>query len=176
MPVEESLTIAGRGTVLTGKVERGELFSGQDVEIIGSLTYKTLCTGLEMYQKVLESAQAGENVGVLVRGVPYKKIKRGFVVAKPLTCQAHDCIIVRCYILSGDEGGRRYGFKSGYSPQFYFRTSNVTGYVRLKDDDDMVTPGEDAEFKVELISKVVIEKGLRFAIREGTKTVGAGIV
>jgi len=111
MPVEESLTIAGRGTVLTGKVERGELRSGEEVEIIGDKTYKTLCTGLEMYQKVLESAQAGENVGVLVRGIPYKKIKRGFVVAKPQTCKTHDCFVAKCYILSKEEGGRSNGFK-----------------------------------------------------------------
>jgi len=178
MSVEESLTITGRGTVLTGKVERGRIKVGEMVEIMGTSDdyYKTLCTGLEMYLKIMDYAEAGENVGILVRGVPYKKIKRGFVVAEPGTCKPWVGFEAKCVILSREEGGRRGPFGRNYKPQFFFRTTNVTGKVILGPDLYEVHPGEDVIINVVLMRSVVLEEGLRFAIREGTRTVGAGFI
>ena len=177
MPVEDVFTITGRGTVATGRVERGKITVNEEVEIVGLReTRKTVATGLEMHRKILQEAMAGDNVGVLLRGVARDEIERGQVIAKPGTITPHTKFEASAYILKKDEGGRHTGFFSGYRPQFYFRTTDVTGVVTLPEGVEMVMPGDNVEFSVELIKPIALEEGLRFAIREGGRTVGAGVV
>jgi elongation factor Tu len=177
MPVEDVFTITGRGTVATGRVERGKITVNEEVEIVGLRpTRKTVATGLEMHRKILQEAIAGDNVGILLRGVARDEIERGQVIAKPGTITPHTKFEASVYILKKDEGGRHTGFFSGYRPQFYFRTTDVTGVVTLPEGVEMVMPGDNVEFSVELIKPIALEEGLRFAIREGGRTVGAGVV
>ena len=177
MPVEDVFTISGRGTVATGRVERGVAKVGDEVEIVGIKdTSKSTITGLEMFRKQLDEAEAGDNVGVLLRGVDRDGIERGQVLAKPGTIKPHTKFAGEVYILTKEEGGRHTPFFKGYRPQFYFRTTDVTGTIELPADVEMVMPGENITMKVELITPIAIEKGLRFAIREGGRTVGSGIV
>jgi elongation factor Tu len=177
MAIEDIFTISGRGTVATGRVERGMVKVGEEVEIIGIRdTRKTVVTGVEMFNKLLDQGQAGDNIGVLLRGVERKEIERGQVLAKPGSITPHMKFKSTVYALSQEEGGRHSPFFSGYRPQFYFRTTDVTGSVKLPDDKQMVMPGDTVQLDVELISTIAIEKGLRFAIREGGRTVGAGAV
>ena len=177
MPVEDVFTISGRGTVATGRVERGVAKVGDEVEIVGIKdTSKSTITGLEMFRKQLDEAEAGDNVGVLLRGVDRDGIERGQVLAKPGTIKPHTKFAGEVYILTKEEGGRHTPFFKGYRPQFYFRTTDVTGTIELPADVEMVMPGENITIKVELITPIAIEKGLRFAIREGGRTVGSGIV
>ncbi len=177
MPVEDVFTITGRGTVATGRVERGKITVNEEVEIVGLRpTRKTVATGLEMHRKILQEAIAGDNVGVLLRGVARDEIERGQVIAKPGTITPHTKFEASVYILKKDEGGRHTGFFTGYRPQFYFRTTDVTGVVTLPEGIEMVMPGDNVEFTVELIKPIALEEGLRFAIREGGRTVGAGVV
>ena len=177
MPVEDVFSISGRGTVVTGRVERGVITVGEEVEIIGIRpTTKTTCTGVEMFRKVLDQGQAGDNVGVLLRGTKREEVERGQVVAKPGSITPHRKFKGEVYVLSKEEGGRHTPFFTGYRPQFYFRTTDVTGVVTLQEGVDMVMPGYNATFNIELIHPIAMEKGLRFAIREGGRTVGAGVV
>ncbi|SHF09662.1 translation elongation factor 1A (EF-1A/EF-Tu) [Seinonella peptonophila] len=177
MPVEDVFTITGRGTVATGRVERGVINSGEEVEIVGlGETRKTVCTGVEMFRKILDTAQAGDNIGALLRGVERKDIQRGQVLAKPGTVNPHTKFKTQVYILSKEEGGRHTPFFNGYRPQFYFRTTDVTGVINLPGDVDMVVPGDTIEMEVELIAPIAIEEGTRLTIREGGRTVGAGAV
>ncbi|MDD4730325.1 MAG: elongation factor Tu [Desulfovibrio sp.] len=177
MPIEDVFSISGRGTVVTGRVERGIITVGDEVAIIGIKdTTKTTCTGVEMFRKVLDQGQAGDNVGILVRGVKREDVERGQVLAKPGSITPHTKFKAQVYVLSKDEGGRHTPFFSGYRPQFYFRTTDVTGVVTLEEGVEMVMPGDNAVFNVELIAPIAMEKGLRFAIREGGRTVGAGAV
>jgi elongation factor Tu len=178
MPVEDVFSIAGRGTVVTGRVERGTLRPGEEVEIVGFSMEprKTVVTSIEMFRKVLDEAQPGDNVGLLLRGVDKREVRRGHVVAKPGSIKPHTKFRAQVYVLSKEEGGRHTPFTSGYRPQFYFRTTDVTGVIQLPPDIQMVMPGDNVEFDVELIYPVALEEGLRFAIREGGRTVGAGIV
>ncbi|MBR1858755.1 MAG: elongation factor Tu [Selenomonadaceae bacterium] len=178
MPVEDVFTITGRGTVATGRVERGELKLNDAVEIVGLMdeSKKTVATGIEMFRKLLDSAVAGDNVGVLLRGIDRKEIERGQVLAKPGSIHPHTKFKAQVYVLTKDEGGRHTPFFTNYRPQFYFRTTDVTGVVRLPEGTEMVMPGDNIEMEVELITPIAIEKGLRFAIREGGHTVGAGRV
>ena len=177
MPVEDVFTITGRGTVATGRVERGIVNTGDEVEIVGLTdTTKTTVTGVEMHRKTLDSGMAGDNVGVLLRGVGRDDIERGQVLAKPGTIQPHTSFKGSVYVLRRDEGGRHSAFFAGYRPQFYFRTTDVTGVVTLPDGVEMVMPGDNVELSVELIKPIAMEEGLRFAIREGGHTVGAGVV
>jgi elongation factor Tu len=177
MPVEDVFSISGRGTVVTGRVERGIITVGDEVEIIGIRnTIKTTCTGVEMFRKILDQGQAGDNVGVLVRGVKRDDVERGQVLAKPGSITPHTKFKGEVYVLSKDEGGRHTPFFSGYRPQFYFRTTDITGVVTLADGVEMVMPGDNATFTVELINPIAMDPGLRFAIREGGRTVGAGVV
>jgi len=178
MPVEDVFSIAGRGTVVTGRVERGTLRPGEEVEIVGFSMEprKTVVTSIEMFRKILDEAQPGDNVGLLLRGVDKKEVRRGHVVAKPGSIKPHTKFRAQVYVLSKEEGGRHTPFTSGYRPQFYFRTTDVTGVIALPPDIQMVMPGDNVEFDVELIYPVALEEGLRFAIREGGRTVGAGIV
>jgi len=177
MPVEDVFTITGRGTVATGRVERGKITVNEEVEIVGLReTRKTVATGLEMHRKILNEAIAGDNVGVLLRGVARDEIERGQVIAKPGTITPHTKFEASVYILKKEEGGRHTGFFTGYRPQFYFRTTDVTGVVTLPEGVEMVMPGDNVEFTVELIKPIALEEGLRFAIREGGRTVGAGVV
>jgi len=177
MPVEDVFSIKGRGTVSTGRVERGKLKLGGEVEIVGLRdTKKTVVTGLEMFRKTLEETQAGDNVGVLLRGIEKGDVERGQVLAKPKSVTPHTKVEAEVYILSKEEGGRHTPFFSGYKPQFYIRTADVTGEVTLPEGIEMVMPGDNAKMKVKLIQPVAVEEGLRFAIREGGKTVGAGVV
>jgi len=178
MPVEDVFSISGRGTVATGRVERGTLRPGDEVEIIG-FSYepiKTVCTSIEMFRKTLDQALPGDNIGVLLRGVEKEAVRRGHVVAAPGSIKPHRKFRAQVYVLSREEGGRHTPFHTGYRPQFYFRTTDVTGTVILPEGVEMVMPGDNAEFDVELIAPIAIEEGLRFAIREGGKTVGAGVV
>jgi len=175
MAIEDIFTIQGRGTVLTGKVERGTITVGAEVEIVGSKNFKTVCTGLEMYHKLLDSAQVGENVGALVRNVRKDDVRRGFVLAKPGSLKASTRFEAKSYLLTKEEGGRHKPFKSHYKPQFFFRTANVTGEIVLK-DAEVAMPGETIFFEVKLVEKAAINDGLRFVMREGTKTLGAGII
>jgi len=175
MPIEDVFTIQGRGTVLTGKVERGTISVGAEVEIVGSKTFKTVCTGLEMYHKILDSAEVGENIGALVRNIRKDDVKRGFVLVKPGSVKAASKFKAKSYLLSKDEGGRHKPFKSKYKPQFFFRTSNITGEITLI-DAEVAMPGETIEFQVTLVEKAAINPGLRFVMREGAKTLGAGII
>jgi len=175
--VEDVFTISGRGTVVTGRVERGVVKVGEEVEIIGLReTQKTVCTGVEMFRKLLDQGQAGDNIGVLLRGVKREEVERGQVVAKPGSITPHTKFQAEAYILTKEEGGRHTPFFDGYRPQFYFRTTDVTGVVRLPEGTEMVMPGDNVRLAVELIQPIAMEKELRFAIREGGRTVGAGVV
>jgi len=177
MPVEDVFTITGRGTVATGRVERGTIKVGDEVEIVGIReTRKTVATGVEMFRKLLDQAQAGDNIGVLLRGIDRDDIERGQVLAKPGTIKPHTKFEGEVYVLSKEEGGRHTPFFSGYRPQFYFRTTDVTGVVTLPEGTEMVMPGDNVTITAELISPIAMEEGLRFAIREGGRTVGAGVV
>ncbi|MDR7445760.1 MAG: EF-Tu/IF-2/RF-3 family GTPase, partial [Armatimonadota bacterium] len=171
-------TITGRGTVATGRVERGRIKVGEEVEIVGlrAEPRRTVVTGLEMFRKVLDEAVAGDNVGVLLRGVEREDVERGMVLAKPGTIKPHTRFLAEVYVLTKEEGGRHTPFFSGYRPQFYFRTTDVTGTVKLPEGVEMVMPGDNINLEVELISPIALEEGLRFAIREGGRTVGAGVV
>jgi elongation factor Tu len=178
MPVEDVFTITGRGTVATGRVEQGQIKTGEEVEIVGihRETGKTVVTGVEMFRKLLDSGQAGDNIGALLRGVKREEIERGQVLAKPGSITPHTQFEAQVYVLSKDEGGRHKPFFKGYRPQFYFRTTDVTGVVELNQDVEMVMPGDNAEMTVELIQPIAMDEGLRFAIREGGRTIGAGAV
>jgi elongation factor Tu len=178
MPVEDVFTITGRGTVATGRVERGALKVGDEVEIVGLAdeTRKTVATGIEMFRKLLDSAQAGDNIGALLRGVDRKDIERGQVLAKPGSITPHTNFKAEVYVLTKEEGGRHTPFFNGYRPQFYFRTTDVTGVCKLPEGTEMVMPGDNITMDIELISPIAIEDGTRFAIREGGRTVGAGVV
>ena len=178
MPVEDVFTITGRGTVATGRVERGEIKVGENVEIVG-MTEKprsVVVTGVEMFRKLLDSAVAGDNIGALLRGVERKDIERGQVLAKPGSIKPHTKYKAEVYVLSKEEGGRHTPFFTNYRPQFYFRTTDVTGVVNLPEGVEMVMPGDNIQMSIELITPIGIEEGLRFAIREGGRTVGAGVV
>ena len=178
MPVEDVFTITGRGTVATGRVERGVVKVSEEVEIVGLTEErrKVVVTGLEMFRKVLDFAEAGDNVGVLLRGVQRTEIERGQVLAKPGTINPHTKFKGQVYVLTKDEGGRHTPFFNNYRPQFYFRTTDVTGVIKLPEGTEMCVPGDNVEMEVELITPIAIEKGLRFAIREGGRTVGSGAV
>jgi elongation factor Tu len=177
MPVEDVFSITGRGTVATGRVERGRIKVGEEVELIGlGVHKKTVVTGIEMFRKELDEAIAGDNAGLLLRGIDKKEIERGMVLAKPGTITPHKKFEGEVYILSKEEGGRHTPFFSGYRPQFYFRTTDVTGVATLPEGTEMVMPGDKVNLKVDLISEIAMEEGLRFAIREGGRTVGAGVV
>ncbi len=177
MPVEDVFNIEGRGTVVTGRVERGILKKTEEVEIIGLRdTQKTIVTDIEMFRKLLDEARAGENVGVLLRGIKKTDVERGQVLAKPGSVKPHKKFKAEIYVLSKDEGGRHTPFFSNYRPQFYFRTTDVTGIIRLREGVEMIMPGDNAELDVELITPIAMEEKLRFAIREGGRTVGAGVV
>jgi len=178
MPIEDVFSISGRGTVVTGRVERGKLTVGEEVEIVGlrEEPLKTVATGIEMFRKLLDEALPGDNVGVLLRGIGKDEVERGMVLAKPGTIKPHKKFQAEVYILSKEEGGRHTPFFNGYQPQFYFRTTDVTGRVTLPEGVEMVMPGDNVTFEVELLKPVAIEEGLRFAIREGGRTVGAGVV
>ncbi len=177
MPIEDIFSIQGRGTVVTGRIERGVVKVGDEVEIVGfAETRKTVITGVEMFKKVLDQGEAGDNVGLLLRGIDKDEVERGMVVAKPGSITPHHRFRGEVYVLSKEEGGRHTPFFSGYRPQFYFRTTDVTGVVKLPEGVEMVMPGDNVNLEVELISQVAMEKGLRFAIREGGRTVGAGTV
>nr|WP_275113897.1 elongation factor Tu [Psychromonas antarctica] len=177
LPIEDVFSIAGRGTVVTGRVERGIIKVGEEVEIVGLRpTVKTTCTGVEMFRKLLDEGRAGENVGVLLRGTKRDDVERGQVLAKPGSITPHTKFESEVYILSKDEGGRHTPFFKGYRPQFYFRTTDITGAVELPEGVEMVMPGDNLKFIVELIGPIAMDEGLRFAIREGGRTVGAGVV
>ena len=178
MPIEDVMTITGRGTVVTGRVERGQVKVGEEVEIIGLTTErkKTVITGLEMFRKSLDSAEAGDNAGALLRGIDRKEVERGQVLAKPGTINPHTKFTSEVYVLTKEEGGRHTPFFNGYRPQFYFRTTDVTGVIELPAGTEMVMPGDNVSMTIELITPIAIEKGLRFAIREGGRTVGSGVV
>jgi elongation factor Tu len=177
MPIEDIFSISGRGTVVTGRIERGKVKVGEDVEIVGFReTRKTVCTGVEMFKKQLEEGLAGDNAGILLRGIPKEDVERGMVLAKPGSITPHTVFKGEVYVLSKEEGGRHTPFFKGYRPQFYFRTTDVTGVAELPEGVEMVMPGDNVQLTVELITPVALEKGLRFAIREGGRTVGAGTV
>jgi len=177
MPVEDVFSISGRGTVATGRVERGVIKVGEEVEIVGFKdTSRTVVTGVEMFRKLLDQGQAGDNVGCLLRGVKREEIERGQVLAKPGTITPHTEFHSEVYVLSKDEGGRHTPFFNGYRPQFYFRTTDVTGSIKLPDGVEMIMPGENVQMQVKLITPIAMEEGLRFAIREGGRTVGAGVI
>jgi elongation factor Tu len=177
MPVEDIFTIQGRGTVATGRVERGRVKVNETVEIIGIRdTRTTVCTGVEMFKKLLDEGVAGDNVGLLLRGVERKDIERGQVIAKPGSITPHTKFKAEAYILTKEEGGRHTPFFTGYRPQFYFRTTDVTGVANLPEGVEMVMPGDNVAMEITLITPIAMEKGLRFAIREGGRTVGAGTI
>ena len=177
MPVEDVFSISGRGTVATGRIERGIVKVGDEVEIVGLRdTQKTTCTGVEMFRKLLDQGQAGDNVGVLLRGTKREEIERGQVLCKPGSITPHTEFVAEAYILTKEEGGRHTPFFTNYRPQFYFRTTDVTGIIKLKEGVEMIMPGDNAELNVELITPIAMEEKLRFAIREGGRTVGAGVV
>ncbi|MCL5758952.1 elongation factor Tu [Neisseria meningitidis] len=177
LPIEDVFSISGRGTVVTGRVERGIIHVGDEIEIVGlKETQKTTCTGVEMFRKLLDEGQAGDNVGVLLRGTKREDVERGQVLAKPGTITPHTKFKAEVYVLSKEEGGRHTPFFANYRPQFYFRTTDVTGAVTLEEGVEMVMPGENVTITVELIAPIAMEEGLRFAIREGGRTVGAGVV
>jgi len=177
MPIEDVFTITGRGTVVTGRVERGIVKTGEPVEIVGiKATRQTVCTGVEMFRKLLDQGQAGDNVGLLLRGVERKDVERGQVVAKPGSINPHTKFKAEVYVLSKEEGGRHTPFFNGYRPQFYFRTTDVTGTCQLPEGVEMVMPGDNVSIDAELLQPIAMEEGLRFAIREGGHTVGAGVV
>ena len=177
MPVEDVFSISGRGTVVTGRIERGIVKVGEEIEIVGlKPTLKTVCTGVEMFRKLLDQGQAGDNVGVLLRGTKREEVERGQVLAKPGSITPHTKFTAEIYVLSKEEGGRHTPFFQGYRPQFYFRTTDVTGAVELAAGTEMVMPGDNVSVTVNLIAPIAMEEGLRFAIREGGRTVGAGVV
>jgi elongation factor Tu len=177
MPVEDVFSISGRGTVVTGRVERGVIKVGEEIEIVGlKPTIKTVCTGVEMFRKLLDEGQAGDNVGILLRGTKREEVERGQVLAKPGSITPHTKFTAEVYVLSKEEGGRHTPFFNGYRPQFYFRTTDVTGSIELAKGTEMVMPGDNVSISVALIQPIAMEEGLRFAIREGGKTVGAGVV
>jgi elongation factor Tu len=177
MPVEDVFSISGRGTVVTGRVERGIIKVGEEIEIVGlKPTLKTVCTGVEMFRKLLDEGQAGDNVGILLRGTKREEVERGQVLAKPGTITPHTKFTAEIYVLSKEEGGRHTPFFNGYRPQFYFRTTDVTGSIELAKGAEMVMPGDNVSITVALIQPIAMEEGVRFAIREGGKTVGAGVV
>ena len=177
MPIEDVFSISGRGTVVTGRVERGIVKVGEEVEIIGiKPTSKTTVTGVEMFRKLLDQGQAGDNIGALLRGIEREGIERGQVLAKPGSVTPHTVFVAEAYILTKDEGGRHTPFFANYRPQFYFRTTDVTGIVKLPEGTEMVMPGDNISVEVELIVPIAMEEKLRFAIREGGRTVGAGVV
>ncbi len=178
MPIEDVFTITGRGTVVTGRIEQGTCNTGDEVEIVGikEQTDKTVVTGLEMFNKTLDFAQAGDNAGVLLRGTKREEVERGQVLAKPRSITPHTHFKAEVYVLSKDEGGRHTPFFNGYRPQFYFRTTDVTGSIKLPEGQEMVMPGDNTNMEIELIQPIAMDQGLRFAIREGGRTVGAGVV
>jgi elongation factor Tu len=177
MPIEDVFSISGRGTVVTGRIERGVVKVGEEIEIVGIKdTQKTTCTGVEMFRKLLDSGEAGDNVGVLLRGTKREDVERGQVLAKPGSITPHTKFKGECYILTKDEGGRHTPFFSNYRPQFYFRTTDVTGTIELPAGTEMVMPGDNIAMEVTLIAPIAMDEGLRFAIREGGRTVGAGVV
>jgi elongation factor Tu len=177
MPIEDVFSISGRGTVVTGRIERGVVNVGEEIEIVGVRdTSKTTCTGVEMFRKLLDQGEAGDNVGILLRGIGREDVERGQVLAKPGSITPHHKFVAEAYILTKDEGGRHTPFFTNYRPQFYFRTTDVTGVVTLKAGTEMVMPGDNVEVDVELITPIAMEEKLRFAIREGGRTVGAGVV
>ncbi len=177
MPIEDVFSISGRGTVVTGRVERGQVNVGDEIEIVGIKdTTKTVCTGVEMFRKLLDSGQAGDNIGVLLRGTKRDEVERGQVLAKPGSITPHTKFKAETYVLTKDEGGRHTPFFTNYRPQFYFRTTDVTGHVMLPEGVEMVMPGDNITMDVELIAPIAMDEGLRFAIREGGRTVGAGVV
>ncbi|MBQ3253583.1 MAG: elongation factor Tu [Acholeplasmatales bacterium] len=177
MPIEDVFSISGRGTVVTGRVERGVLHVGDEIEIVGIRpTTKTTCTGIEMFRKLLDEGEAGDNIGVLLRGTKREEVERGQVLAAPGTITPHTKFICECYILTKEEGGRHTPFFNNYRPQFYFRTTDVTGSIELKEGVEMVMPGDNITMTATLISPIAMDEGLRFAIREGGRTVGAGVV
>ena len=177
MPVEDVFSISGRGTVVTGRIEQGIIKVGEDIEILGiKETQKTVCTGVEMFRKLLDSGEAGDNVGVLLRGTKREEVERGQVLAKPGSINPHTKFKVEAYVLKKEEGGRHTPFFSNYRPQFYFRTTDVTGTIKLPEGVEMVMPGDNIAMEVSLLSPIAMDKGLKFAIREGGRTVGAGVV
>jgi len=177
LPIEDVFSITGRGTVGTGRIERGIVNVGEDLEIVGiKETRKTVCTGVEMFRKLLDSGQAGDNVGILVRGVEKEELQRGMVLCKPGSITPHTKFKSEVYVLTGKEGGREKPFFTGYRPQFYFRTTDVTGNIQLPEGTEMVMPGDNITMDVDLIQPIAIEPGLRFAIREGGRTIGSGVV
>lgn len=177
MPIEDVFSISGRGTVVTGRVERGVINVGDEIEIVGIKdTQKTTCTGVEMFRKLLDRGEAGDNIGALIRGIDRDKVERGQVLCKPGSVTPHRKFVGEAYILTKEEGGRHTPFFTNYRPQFYFRTTDVTGVVTLKEGTEMVMPGDNVEINVELIVPIAMEEKLRFAIREGGRTVGAGVV
>src|SRR5919205_2357763 len=178
MPIEDVFTITGRGTVVTGRIEQGQINSGDTVEIVGihPETASTVVTGLEMFNKTLDFAQAGDNAGVLLRGTKREEVERGQVLAKPASITPHTHFKAEVYVLSKDEGGRHTPFFNGYRPQFYFRTTDVTGSIKLPEGQEMVMPGDNTNMEIEMIQPIAMDQGLRFAIREGGRTVGAGVV
>ncbi|PIL37789.1 elongation factor Tu, partial [Massilia psychrophila] len=177
MPVEDVFSISGRGTVVTGRIERGIVKVGEEIEIVGITdTVKTICTGVEMFRKLLDQGMAGDNVGLLLRGTKREDVQRGQVLAKPNSIKPHNHFTGEIYVLSKDEGGRHTPFFNNYRPQFYFRTTDVTGSIALPEDKEMVMPGDNVSITVKLINPIAMEEGLRFAIREGGRTVGAGVV
>ena len=177
MPVEDVFSISGRGTVVTGRIEKGIVKVGDEVEIVGIRdVQKTTCTGVEMFRKLLDQGQAGDNVGVLLRGTKREDVERGQVLCKPGSVKPHTHFTAEIYVLSKDEGGRHTPFFSNYRPQFYFRTTDVTGIIKLREGVEMVMPGDNVELNIELITPIAMDQGLRFAIREGGKTVGSGVV
>jgi elongation factor Tu len=177
MPVEDVFSISGRGTVVTGRIERGIVKVGEEIEIVGiKPTLKTTCTGVEMFRKLLDQGQAGDNVGILLRGTKREEVERGQVLCKPGSIKPHTHFTAEVYVLSKDEGGRHTPFFNNYRPQFYFRTTDVTGAIELPKDKEMVMPGDNVSITVKLINPIAMQEGLRFAIREGGKTVGSGVV
>jgi elongation factor Tu len=177
MPVEDVFSISGRGTVVTGRVERGVIKVGEEIEIVGiKATQKTTCTGVEMFRKLLDQGQAGDNVGILLRGTKREDVERGQVLCKPGSVKPHTHFTAEIYVLSKDEGGRHTPFFNNYRPQFYFRTTDVTGAIKLPEGQEMVMPGDNTNMDVELIQPIAMDQGLRFAVREGGRTVGAGVV
>jgi len=177
MPIEDVFSISGRGTVVTGRVERGIVKVGEEIEIVGlKATTKTVVTGVEMFRKLLDSGEAGDNIGALLRGVGREDVERGQVLAKPGSITPHTNFQAEAYILTKEEGGRHTPFFTNYRPQFYFRTTDVTGVVKLPEGTEMVMPGDNARMEIELIQPIAMDEGLRFAIREGGRTVGAGVV
>ena len=177
MPIEDIFTIQGRGTVVTGRIERGEIKVNEEIEIVGIReTQKTVCTGVEMFRKLLDEGKAGENVGILLRGTERDEVERGQVLSKPGSITPHTKFEATVYVLSKEEGGRHTPFFKGYRPQFYVRTTDVTGAVELPEGVEMVMPGDNIDMSVELISPIAMEDGMNFAIREGGRTVGSGVV